>query len=94
MINKAVSKNRKEFVEGRIDITKAMGRCNYRKSENKFNCKNCANAYYTNGASFLGCNMLSQITGNAEIVSRKKICDRYVNYYMSTKNKEVKNEQF
>jgi hypothetical protein len=44
----------------------------------------------TNGASFLGCNMLSQITGNAEIVSRKKICDSYVNYYMSTKKKEDK----
>lgn len=85
-----VSKERKEFVEGRIAITKAMSTSNYRKSENKFNCKNCANAYYTNGASFLGCNALSQVTGNAEIVSRKKICDRYVNYYMSTKKEEVK----
>jgi len=90
MIDKVVSKNRQEFVEGRIDITKAMSKNNYRKSEDKFNCKNCANAYYTNGASFLGCNMLSQITGNAEIVSRKKICDRYVNYYMSTQKKDVK----
>lgn len=90
MIDKAVSKKRQEFVEGRIDITKTMSANNYRKSENRFNCKNCANAYYTNGASFLGCNALSQVTGNAEIVSRKKICDRYVNYYMSIKNKEVK----
>ena len=89
MINK-VSKERKEFVEDRIDITKAMSANNYRKSENKFNCKNCANAYYTKGTSLLGCGVLSQVTGDAEIVSRKKICDRYVNYYMSTKNKEVK----